>query len=296
MKRVMWLAGLCCLLALGLMLWGFAVREAPAKPASGHCLLLVEQDTGSDLLQLRRGLEAALRQEGLRLRVERLQDTPFDAPPPWLAEARVVYLLAEQAAEPAALLKALGKPLVLLGQGLPGEACVVSDEKLGGLALGSHLATSEVRGQLLLLGQQGDSLQQQRAQGLASVLPGWQLRWLNTQDSLESLTESLKENLSETRALVALSTQALEQAAGLKRSAGLRLPLYGFDGADSRVQLMEEGLLSGVVASNLYAMGYAAGQLLSPRVGQELSVAPRLVTLEGLYLAENAQLMFPLLP
>lgn len=286
MRRVTTLS-LCCLLAaVGLMLWGFAFTDRPGQAQQpGYSLLLVEEDTGSELYQLSRGLRESLSRHGGRsLRIARLADQPLDAASPLLSGAEGIFLLA---GEPALLLqplKALDRPVTVLMQAVEGEHCVLADDALGGRLLGG-LAKGLPEGRLLVIGEPADPLQALRLQGIEAGLAGRGYGLVPppmlTQDMLRGAA-----------GVLCLSGEYLEQAAALLGGLSDDRPaLYGFDAADSRVRLMEAGLLTAVTAQSPYALGFVAGQGVE---GIRL-VPPRLVAAEDLYLAENVQLMFPLL-
>lgn len=289
MKRVLIVSAVCLLLALGLMLWGFAMDRQPAvTEASGYCLLLVREDTGSDLMQLRKGLEAAL--GGRSLRLERLPAGPVRPDQAPYAAAEALFLYGDASDSLLEALKPLNKPIILLGESREGYAAVLHDEYAGGELLGQEILGSLPEGRVLAIGDSAQPAQARRYEGLLAELGERVLR-------LDSAQDLLNQDVSDTVCIAALSGAALEEMGALKRSGTLpaALPLYGVEAVESRVGLIEEGLLQGVVVDSPYAMGYIAGQLLA-RGAAELRYSPmKLVLPDTLYLAQNAQLMFPLL-
>lgn len=286
MKRVIILSGCCLLAVIGLMLWGFAFEDRPDQARRpGYCLLLVEEDTGSELFQLSRGLREALgRFSGQSLRVERLADHPPEKPSPLLLGARAIYLLVREPEPLLPALRALNNPLTVLNRAIPGESCVLSDVKLGGSLLG-ELALSLPEGRLLIVGEEADPRQALRLQGIREALKG-------RSHELIAPIALTGEALRGAAGVLALSGEGMGQAAALLGGLQDGQPrLYGFDAVESRVRLMEAGLLTAVAADSPYALGFVAGR---GGAGIRL-IPPRLVESQDLYLAENVQLMFPLI-
>ena len=75
MRRTAIFALICAALAAGLIIWGLGASDGarPAERIQG-ALLLVEDDTGTYLMQLRKGLQEAVQERGGTLSVERLSD------------------------------------------------------------------------------------------------------------------------------------------------------------------------------------------------------------------------------
>ena len=142
MKRIAILSACCLLLAVLLMVWGFAFQDRPVKAGrGGYSLLLVEEDTGSELFQISRGLREALqRQGGQSLRVERLSDHDLSAPSQLFENATALYLLAQSPQHWLEPLRALGRPLTLLKQAPAGERAVLSDHLAAGRLVARLLA------------------------------------------------------------------------------------------------------------------------------------------------------------
>ena len=75
MRRTVIFALICAALAAGLIIWGLGAADSE-RPAARieSALLLVEDDTGTYLMQLRKGLQEAVQERGGTLSVERLSD------------------------------------------------------------------------------------------------------------------------------------------------------------------------------------------------------------------------------
>jgi hypothetical protein len=295
-KRVVTLSVVCLLACAGLLIWGFANTAAPKSQGyPPEVLLLVEDDTGSFPMQLKKGLQEAVQSLGGRLSVETLSAVPPNAPDEAFLPYDAVYLLM---ADPKALLdrlSGLAIPAILLNEEIRGENGVIFGEEEGALQLGLMALGQKYSGSLHVLVDQDDPRQSLRLKGLMTAFEGHKIL-LHAPGSVQP------KQLQNAVCIFALSGRMMEQAAAWK-AAGLlplTLPLYGFEGEDSRVRLMEEGLVQAVAVSSPYAMGYTAGNMLRLMQNGELKpsvslVSLRLVTPETLYDADNVKEMFPLL-
>ena len=292
MKRVIVLSILCATLALFLIIWGFGAGKNTSPPAAvPHALLLVENDTGTYLMQLRKGLQEAVQERNGQLSVERL---PFSGTVPSLTidpVPTVIYLLSDQPSDYLESLHKTGCPLVILGQEVRGETCVIPGDEEGGRLAGEHLSKFLQNDALSIVTDEGESSSAQRLKGLISGLG-------RGENKVYPYQEFDKDKLNKSSAVVALSQQALLKILNLRQMDGPAI--YGFDADDTRLKLMEEGSLAGIVTHNPYALGYIAGSLLDAiRLGEfkpSLHYGPmQLVTAKTLYDAGNVKLMFPLL-
>ena len=292
MRRAVVLALLCLFLAVFLIIWGFGNPRDIQKPSAiPRALLLVESDTGTYLMQLRKGLQEALQERNGHLSIERLDDINLDDARTFDSGLSIIYLLSERADDYIDALHKKDIPLVILGHDIRGETCVVPDEEGGGRLAGQHLEKLVPGSSLSILMDEKETVQQLRLKGLISGL-GVQAF---TTYSYQEINKELLDNSS---AILALSQTALSRAVSLRQKDGPAI--FGFDAEDSRVRLIEEGKLEGIVADDPYAMGYIAGSLLDDvRLGlfkPSLHKSPmRLMTVQTMYDAANVKLMFPLL-
>ncbi|NLC33325.1 MAG: sugar ABC transporter substrate-binding protein [Clostridiales bacterium] len=294
MKRVIMLSVLCLLLTAFLIIWGFgSATENNQKPSAiPRALLLVERDTGTYLMQLRKGLQEALQERNGHLSVERLDDINLNDSGSFDHGLSVIYLLSDNPTDYIAALHQKNIPLVILGQDIRGEASIVPDEEGGGKMAGDYLAAKLLPDSTLsILADEGDPIQLLRLKGLSSRLG-------NQSFHVYSYQQINKELLDHSSVLIALSQSALSRITRLRQKDGPSI--YGFNAEDLRVGLMEDGVLEGIVAEDPYAMGYIAGGLLDD-IQLELfkpflyKIPMRLVTAQTLYDAANVKLMFPLL-
>lgn len=295
MRRVLILSSACLLACAMLLLWGFAGtggQKTQSEPL--EVLLLVAFDTGSFPMQLRKGLQEAVQGLGGRLSVETPAGIPPDAPDDAFMPYDAVCLLMPQPKALLDKLKRLSIPAILLGEEVRGESCVIFDEEEGARQLGLLAARTYPAGSLHIWADVADPVQALRLKGLLKAFEGRQ--------TLIHAGAALPGQLDDAACLIALSGGKTQQAAARKSAGTLpgALPLYSFDGGETSVKLMEDGLLQAAAASSPYAMGYTAGAMLGQLHSAQLKpslrlVALRLVTPETLYDADNVKEMFPLL-
>lgn len=289
MKRVALLAIACAVLAFALLWWGFVLPPpTPAAPPQLRALLLVEDDTGTYPMQLRKGLQESLELRGGTLRSERLSDVD-PADPQLYTAVDALFLLSN---DPAAVLGRLpaGHPIaVILNQEVRGYHCVLPDHEDGGWQAGLDIALSRPEKPVLVVTTPEDPLHLPRLKGAQRGLGA-------TPYTVMPLQDALRERPQDYAVVLALTGSA---TLAMAEDTVFTLPLVGFDLPQRRVGLLEEGLLDGVVADNPYALGYLAGTLAERARGgggPAIQLAPmRLVTPATLYDAENIKLMFPLL-
>lgn len=293
MKRTVIFSSVCAALALLLLVWGFSTQgTVPAGIRIMGALLLVEDDTGTYLMQLRKGLQEAVQARGGTLSVERLSDFDPGRPAAAYDGYNAIYLLSDSPGDYLPALHERGLPVIVLGKEVRGESCVLPDEQEGGRGMGSYLNGILPGGHLLIIsGEPQDSREELRINGLADGLGNLPYTRLDP--------ETLKKTRTEwASAILALSDGALDAAMKLQGESGL--PVFAFDAVDTRVELMEAGRLSAVSADNPYALGYLAGGLLDEIDYRGLSPTMRLsprqvVTRQNMYDAANVKLIFPLL-
>lgn len=292
MRRTVIFSLACAVLAIILIVWGFSAGTTapPAAQVSG-ALLLVENDTGTYLMQLRKGLQEAIAERGGTLSLERLSDAEGADRRTSTEGFNAVYLLSDHPEQHLPALRQKGLPVIVLGKELRGETCVLPDELKGGQALGEYIASLPGQGELLVVGNRGDPLESLRLKGLESAAGDLSYALV--------LPEELDgEALARAAFVLALSDAALDAVLPLRGREGP--PLFCFDAASDRLALMEEGRLDGVSADDPYALGYIAGSLIDDMIKDSdkpfLRLSPRrLVTRDTMYEAANVKLMFPLL-
>ena len=293
MKRVLMLSGICILLAVGLMLWGFAEPAPIRRALAPHALLLVDDDTGSFLMQLRKGLQEAVGELEGRLSLETVASLPqgqLDTAP-----YTAVYLWMADPLPYAQALREQAVPVIVLGQALRGEYCLVFDEAQGVRQLGLLAQRQRRPGSAALVADSADPAQAVRLAS-AQALMGDAPYLLQSPDALDPAP------LREAAYVLALSGRAVDRLAELKLAGLLPegLPIFGVEAEENRVRYMEAGLLQGVAVTSPYAMGYAAGDALRLIAINDFKPALRqlgmqLVTAETMYDAQHVKEIFPLL-
>lgn len=294
MRRTAIFALICAALAAALIIWGFSADDssrAPAQVQVQGALLLVEDDTGTYLMQLRKGLQEAVQERGGTLSVERLADLGTADRQTSYESFSALYLLSEKPEDYLPALHGKGLPVIVLGKEVRGEVCVLPDEEAGGKALGEHAAALFPGGNVLIIGDDRNDREALRLKGIIAGLSGLS-RTLFAPDALDRV------RIARPDVILALSDASLDAALTLRGQDGP--PLFGFDAADARLALMESGELEGIAADDPYALGYIAGNLMDDIVENDgkpfVRLSPRrLVTRKTMYDAANVKLMFPLL-
>ena len=288
MSRVVKLSILCAVLAAVLLWQGLVQPPAqPAYQAAPRALLLVEDDTGTYPMQLRKGLQEALQALGGSVRSERLGDVDLNEQGLYTG-MHVLYLLCHDPMQVLPLLPKQAPTVVFIGQEMRGQVCVVPDQEDGGWQAGLYIALTRPQKPVLLVGDSTSPQVKQRLEGA--------LRGLGEVTS-RVVTLAQVESPQQFSAVLALDGEATLALADMPLEG---VPLYGFDAPLERVALLEQGLLQGVVADNPYSLGYLAGRLAEDarkgKLAPSLHMGPmRLVTPDTLYDAEHVKLMFPLL-
>ena len=292
MRRTAIFALICAALAAGLIIWGLGAADSE-RPAARiqSALLLVEDDTGTYLMQLRKGLQEAVQERGGTLSVERLSDfDPVNRQTSY-ENYSALYLLSEKPEDYLPALHGKDIPVIVLGKEVRGEICALPDEEAGGRALGAHAAALFPGGHVLIIGNELEARDTLRLKGIMAGLSGLSSALL-APDALD------RAGTLQPDAILALSDTSLDAALALRGQDSTAL--FGFDAAETRLALMESGELAGIAADDPYALGYIAGSMLDDILEDGgkpfVRLSPRrLVTRESMYDAANVKLIFPLL-
>lgn len=293
MKRPMILAGICLALSLLLLWWGF--EEGPPAPEKGTdtVVLLVENETGAFLLQLKKGAQEAAAQQGIKVKTEVMTPDDLEVQAIRLKHEGVAAALV-YAQHPQGMLAALdgaGLTTVLIDQEEQGQAGVVPDQQQGGALLGQ--AALGYGGDILLVRDAADGWQTQASQGFVARTPGAAVRQVAVDQGLTA------QEMARAGVVVALSPRATLACARLKQAEDLAVPLLGYDTGEDRVDMLESGRVQAMVFASPYAMGYRALGLSLVRLqgegAQTLTTEMVLITRENMYLAQHVKQVFPLL-
>lgn len=296
MKQPLIICLVCIMLAAGLFIWGFGASPAtsPAVPERQYALL-IESDTGTFLMQLRKGAQEAAAEQGARVFLENLEaDVAAQARS---LSARGITAALLLLSDPLPVCHALaeeGVPYVVVGEELRGQICVMADDAEAGKALLERALSMVEPAQVLLLTDPADTHAHARANG-AEVLRQKQqvstLAWPQDASAMAGYHALVATNASITRALADMkSSGALPQST----------TVLGVDTGDLRVTDLESGLVQAMIVDNPYALGYVA--LQKALLANEESLQPSfftcastLIDLSNMYLSENVKLVFPLL-
>lgn len=306
MKRPVLIAVLCLCASLVVMFVGFHDTQG-SSPVKTHTIaLLTQEDTGSFLLQLRYGAEAAASEAKDKLTMVTLNRND---PAGQIAELQTdgiaaILLYAGDDALVAAVTKACAAddvPLALLDRTAPETPCAASDDVLmGRLAAGQAQFLSATR-ILFLTGK--DTAAGQRLQGAKDALGktlAASINWADWADA-SSLPNDVRILADQNAVVIALTGEATLAAVHLREQGllGVDNPIIGIDANPEDVTLLEQGLAAALVLPAPYTMGYRGCALaiaaLEGGSVTSVMVEPRLITLSNLYSARNVSIAFPLL-
>lgn len=299
MKRTFIIAGVCVLASAVLMIWGFAQQpEQAVQPAPVYVMLFTE-DKGTDVLQLKQGAQAAVDELDASLQIytteqrlpeaEQLLGFLSDA----AAQDRLAGLICPPVSEEVlqaahALAEERGISLVVLAEESPwADACILTGERKKGAQFAAVLTKPPV---VLLEGTDADIA---CLEGLTEAW-GQEVAWhQGDANQLRAIFEALPQDAE----VCVLSPTLVDALPGW--DVGQRT-VYGMAAGETRVALMEQRAVQGLLMEMPYAQGYlavqAAARAPKQQNGQRIVYAPsRLVLREEMYDAENVKLVFPLL-
>ncbi len=304
MKKPYLIAILCVAVSVALMIWGFRSPQPAAMGVSPRYALVLTEDKGTYVMQLKQGAQTAAAELGVELELYTTEQGAsvdeqilhwFVA---WETDPPTAILLPpcdEQTMRRAAeLAKRWKAPLVQLGQvNEAADASVRFDPMEQGRLLGEALAA---RGDSIPLRiyTDGTALASARLAGLHQAL--------NKDERIEVVEGETIDGLAPLKSHRVAVTGAL--TAQLWRWEMLRdaMPagvLWGFDPGDERAECLRYGC-GGLLVDMPYALGYQAvmvarGCVSGDRFAEPVYAPSRVVTPETMYLTENIKLMFPLL-
>ncbi len=306
MKKPVLIALLCLCASLVVMFFGF--RGTPqSAPAKTHSItLLTQEDTGSFLLQLRYGAEAACNGTGDKLSVLTLdpKDTAGQIEELSKDDISAILLYAGDDALVSEVAQACDEenlPLVLLGRTAENVSCAASDEIMAG-----RLAVQQARSlnatRVICMTDNSD-LTVSRMDGVMDEFasnPDNVLRWDGWQNA-QTMTEDVLRFAEQGAAVIALSEDATLAAVKM-RSEGLLgsgTLIIAIEANPDQIDLLEKGVLSALILPAPYTISYrGCGMAIAALNGSALKsvlIQPKQITLDNLYSAENVNITFPLL-
>ena len=295
MRKPFVLSLLCVLGALSLFFWGFNPQSPPSPAAESRYILLIDNDTGTFLMQLRKGMQEAAAMQGAQLSVSIVAEDPAAQAAELSASApTAVLLLLSDPSPMLAALEAEGIPALVINQTLRGYVCVVSDDQKAGEALVQYALTLAMPDQILLLTDAQDPRADERAKGGAELTRRSGIQTLPWTDGM-MIPKGF-------RAIVALSSRATLALTNAKSSGTIAVDcqVLGIDPGDTKVQALEKGWGLALAIDNPYAMGYVsiekAQQLAAGTLPPSVNLcAAAIIHTDNMYLSENVKLIFPLL-
>lgn len=267
---------------LALLLFGLAPEPAADALPPGPVVLLVEDDTGAFLLQVKQGAQQAAAQAGCELIQETAAgNTLRETVDQWARRGTTAALLLMEdedlCREAAAAFQHAGVPVVTLaGETEEGASAVMNQRQAGELLAG--FAGSE--GRVYLFGDAPE-----RLAGALGVLDP---------ERVAAEPAALPQP-GEQASVLALTGEATQRLAALKSEGVFTAPLAGMDPGEERVALMASGAVDALVLETPYAMGYAAMEMALAGETSPQMLPYRLVPREEMYEAQHVKLMFPLL-
>lgn len=289
MKKLYVLVAVCILASLALMGWAFYDGGQEQAPTPSRYVMLTMVDRGTAVMQLKQGAQTAADFLGVSLIIEPAVDSEASL----LARAAVLVeegvdgiLLPPLSDDTLARLREIARdiPLLSIWAETPHtDAFVVTDFA----AQGKLLADAAQRADAILVGS--DTPSSQRLQGILAALGREVPLYPNVDALLKGTTAG---------DIVLVADAGMTGA--LATIAGDRLAIWGIDPGDARVQLLEDGLVQGLVMEMPYAQGYQAVQTLhairqNENAERSVYTESRMVTAETMYDAEVVKLVFPLL-
>lgn len=283
MKKPIIISVLCVALTIVLLLWGFRQSETAQPKAAESYALVIANDTGSFVMQLRKGLQQAANESGATLAVCTLAEAAK------MTGLSGAILWLDDPAE--ALNRLSGVPVVVVGQSLDGVPCVLGDDQSGGEQLLEHaLALCPAKAILLICDDEDEHALRRSAAARALAAQ----RGVDAAPYGEPLPLSSKYLTA-----VALSPRATRALIAMKREGLFSGLALGVDTGDDRVENLESGMMTAMALDSPYAMGYIAFQKARAlhEGGPAESAVTRvlLATQSNMYLSENVKQVFPLL-
>jgi len=305
-KRPLIICLVCLAASLLVMFFGFRGTPETAAAPSRTVALLTQADTGSFLLQLRNGAQAAADETGNKLTLVTVNVSDPAAQIAALQEDGIaaVLLYAESDELISRVLSACtdtGLPVTLLDRQASGFVSASSDEKLAGALAVRQAKTLGCETFVFLA---GDGVASERLSGAADEMgvgPAEPATWYGWKDSGAVVPAEIRKSLDDGAGVIALTGDAIRAAVNLLSDGTLRTGcvIIGVDSGADCVPLLENGQVNAMVLPAPYPMGYlgfqeAENQLAGKRAAV-VTTEPRLITPENLYSAEVVKIAFPLI-
>lgn len=285
MKRPLLISIACVAAALALLFWGFGQTPTTPEQARSRYVLLIENDTGTFLLQLRKGLEKAAAELHVTFSVMPVSELP---------RAGAVNACLLLLNEPEATLDTLAGmkiPAVVIGREVEGVPCVLSDHPDTGSQLIRRALEEADASRIALIMDKADPSAAARSR--AATL------WAKRNGILVLQYSPLLILPSDCEAAIATSERSTQWLAEQKQQAQFDGFVLGVDTGETRVSDLESGSVQVMALENPFAMGYVAMQqaheALQGKVHDPTRIKSLLAELQNMYLAENVKLVFPLL-
>lgn len=273
MKKQLLVSILCAAVAAVLLIWGFSPAAPPPSGGGERYVLLIEDDTGTFLMQLQKGMREAADERGAELAV-------INAAEYRPADEDAVFLLLSS---PAEWLKGYAGSAVVtvIGSRVPGRRCMRADDEDAAVRLMERAL--ELGGDVCIVTDETDARGALRCKAALAV-PG--------ADGVK--TVAVGQPLPDgTTVAVGISSRATQALAQLKREGAYIGQVLGVDTGDNRAADLEDGSVLVMALDNPYAMGYVSVSQLHGSA--EVAVPVLLAEISNMYLSQNVKQVFPLL-
>lgn len=288
MKRQLILSAFCLIAAVLLLVWGFNQDGQTAPQVKESYALIIDDDTGSFLMQLRKGMQAAAEEFNAQFTVISNQSaTSLDG------YAAVMLYLQDPAAWITQNQALVSVPIIVIGKKLSGYSCVFTEDAATTFELLDKASESSPEGLMVVVADQGTERAIVRSEAA--------IRWANRREITTVPYASETVILPESCTIaVATSTQSTLALAAMKRSGDFKGQVYGVDTGNNRARDLEDEAISVMLIEKPYAMGYLSMKKAcesndeNPTV-ESITVGVLLADQSNMYQAENVKQVFPLL-
>ena len=299
MMRKIWIA--FCLAAACFTMWlGFYAHPVPLSAEPRRFVLLLDNDTGLFLSQVRQGIRTGADEMGDQVIIENVS---YGGAREALighmengAISGVVLMFREKlnafSAREAA--KALHIPAVSISMNESEEYSVWNDERGAGEQLAKEALAMGLSDRIILCGR--DANARERLGGVMDALGEKAPRVVDFSPDIQDLGA-----IGENTCIIALSAEAATWAAERKEFGALpeSVPIIGMN-TENPVEDIESERVRAMLFPHPYALGYVAimnlGRLARGEPVEERTLLPyRLIDKKTIYDAENVKLAFPLL-
>lgn len=288
MKKPFFFTGLCLVATILLLIWGFGRTPQITPTPQKNYALIIDDDTGSFLMQLRKGIGAAAAEYDAQVTL-----LSNDAGQPLDAYAAIMLYLADPVTWIEQHAGQVSAPIVVIGKRVDGYSSVSTDDATTAYELLDSALRASSSETMAVLCDSEDA--RSAARGEAAV------RWANRRGiALIDYAPGLPSMPEQLEIVVAMSSRATSALSELIRNGGFSGCVYGMDTGNNRARDIESGEVPVMLLEKPYAMGYLSMQKAADSIREEakveaITVSVLLADASNMYLPENVKQVFPLL-